>query len=563
MSWFPSGTKRFLFTPAGMNQFKDHFLGNVELDFTRATTCQKCLRTGDIDNVGRTAYHHTFFEMLGNFSFGDYFKREAIQWAWEFLTDRKWLGIDSDRLTVTIYLDDDEAAEIWGNVIGLSNDRITREDEDENFWPAEAPSKGPDGVCGPCSEIYYTGNDGKKVEIWNLVFTQFNRCGDPPDPTWSRYRERTSIPEWVWSAAPPSCRASIRITISTCCDRWSKRPVKSAARNMTPRPMTDESCGGSPTTFALVRFPFTKIRDRDPGAKTVSFERWYVEPFLDGYQMGMRESFLHLLVPKVVELMGSTYPEISETVNRVQDTLKAEEDGFLNTVETGITRVTPLIEKLKSDGVDTVPGEEIFRLRTTFGIPYELVEKLALDNGLKTDQQGFQDWMKKHGTASTTSEVGVMGGGPMDLIKKEIKSTPFLGYDQLESESVIRGIISNGNRVTELSSEQDPGDPDNPTVLVLDRSPFYAESGGQVGDTGTIQSDEFTFEVTNTQKDGDVIKHLGQVKSGTVSEGSKGVAQVDSQRRDGIRRAHSATHIIHYALQKAHQPGCQSARLES
>ena len=164
-----------------MNQFKDHFLGNVELDFTRATTCQKCLRTGDIDNVGRTAYHHTFFEMLGNFSFGDYFKREAINWAWEFLTEKKWMGLDKDRLSVTIYLDDEEAFEIWRNDIGLSGDRISREEEDENFWPAEAPSKGPDGVCGPCSEIYYTPDGGKEVEIWNLVFTQFNRTGDPPN----------------------------------------------------------------------------------------------------------------------------------------------------------------------------------------------------------------------------------------------------------------------------------------------------------------------------------------------------------------------------------------------
>ncbi|MCA9270133.1 MAG: alanine--tRNA ligase, partial [Planctomycetales bacterium] len=176
-TWDPS----VLFTPAGMNQFKDHFLGKVKLEFTRATTCQKCLRTGDIDNVGRTAYHHTFFEMLGNFSFGDYFKREAINWAWEFLTDKKWLGIARDRLSVTVYLDDDEAADIWARDVGLKAERIERLGEDENFWPASAPSQGPDGVCGPCSEIYFHPDGGKSVEIWNLVFTQFNRVGDPPD----------------------------------------------------------------------------------------------------------------------------------------------------------------------------------------------------------------------------------------------------------------------------------------------------------------------------------------------------------------------------------------------
>ncbi|HEX4414056.1 MAG TPA: alanine--tRNA ligase-related protein, partial [Lacipirellulaceae bacterium] len=176
-TWDPS----VLFTPAGMNQFKDHFLGKVKLEFTRATTCQKCLRTGDIDNVGRTAYHHTFFEMLGNFSFGDYFKRDAINWAWEFLTDKKWLGLPANQLTVTVYKEDDEAAGFWAKDIGLAANRIERCEEDENFWPASAPSQGPDGVCGPCSEIYFHPEGSKAVEIWNLVFTQFNRVGDPPN----------------------------------------------------------------------------------------------------------------------------------------------------------------------------------------------------------------------------------------------------------------------------------------------------------------------------------------------------------------------------------------------
>ena len=184
-TWDPS----VLFTPAGMNQFKDHFLGRVKLDFRRATSSQKCLRTGDIDNVGRTAYHHTFFEMLGNFSFGDYFKREAIHWAWEFLTDPRWLGIDPERLTVSVYLDDDEAAGIWADEIGLPSQRIERMGEDDNFWPAGAPSHGPDGVCGPCSEIFYHTEDGCEVEIWNLVFTQFNRVGNPPDMECVKHKE--------------------------------------------------------------------------------------------------------------------------------------------------------------------------------------------------------------------------------------------------------------------------------------------------------------------------------------------------------------------------------------
>ena len=192
--WDPS----VLFTPAGMNQFKDHFLGRCKLDFTRATTCQKCLRTGDIDNVGRTAYHHTFFEMLGNFSFGDYFKREAISWAWEFLTTPQWLNLPKNTLSVTVYKTDQEAYDIWHDEIGLDANQIERKDEDENFWPASAPSEGPDGVCGPCSEIYYHTQFGE-VEIWNLVFTQ---------ATCFRCRARTSTPAWDWNAAPALCRAS-------------------------------------------------------------------------------------------------------------------------------------------------------------------------------------------------------------------------------------------------------------------------------------------------------------------------------------------------------------------
>ena len=200
-TWDPS----VLFTPAGMNQFKDHFLGKVKLQFTRATSCQKCLRTGDIENVGRTAYHHTFFEMLGNFSFGDYFKRETINWAWEFLTQQQWLGIDPDRLTVSVYRSDDEAAGIWQQDIGLSSNRIERLDEDENFWPANAPSQGPDGVCGPCSEIFYHTDTGGAVEVWNLVFTQFNRVGDPPDNL-RPCPAKTLTRGWGWSVRRRPCK---------------------------------------------------------------------------------------------------------------------------------------------------------------------------------------------------------------------------------------------------------------------------------------------------------------------------------------------------------------------
>ena len=544
----PKWDETVLFTPAGMNQFKEHFLGNVQLDFTRATTCQKCLRTGDIDNVGRTAYHHTFFEMLGNFSFGDYFKRDAIHWAWEFLTDKKWVGIDPDRLSVTIYLDDDEAAEIWSKQIGLPNERISREDEDENFWPAEAPSKGPDGVCGPCSEIYFTGLDGKEVEIWNLVFTQFNRQGDPPDNLSPLPNKNIDT-----GMGLERCAAALQgVTTNYHID--SLRPLVETAGEVCGVQYDPDSDDGRKLrriadhvracTFAIHENTGPGPRGENSVIRTLARRA-----FLDGYQIGMRDSFLYQIVPKVVELMKSTYPEIAETVNRVQNTIKAEEDGFLNTVESGMERVVPLIDKLKSADEKVFPGSEAFRLRTTYGIPFELVEKLALDNGLEIDRDQYEERMLQHGSASAGAEVGVMGGGPMGQIKNEVKSTSFLGYDKLDSSAVVKGIVSAGVRQESFSAD-DNSKTDSETILVLDQSPFYAESGGQVGDTGIIESDLFVFDVSDTQKDGDVIKHIGTLKSGTVTEGDSVTARVDLERRQGIRRAHSATHIIHYALQK-------------
>ena len=338
-TWDPS----VLFTPAGMNQFKDHFLGKVKLDFTRATTCQKCLRTGDIDNVGRTAYHHTFFEMLGNFSFGDYFKREAINWAWEFLTDKKWLGLEPDRLSATVYKDDDEAAEIWANDIGLSPVRIERMDEDENFWPASAPSLGPDGVCGPCSEIYYhpvdaQGKKGEAVEIWNLVFTQFNRVGDPPDnlrPLPSKNidtgmgLERTAA---VLQGVPTNYHIDSLLPL-----------VEAAAEVCGVEYALDTEAGRRCRRISdhVRACAFAVHENVYPGANKEKYvvKRLLRRAVLDGHQLGLREPFLHQLVPKVVELMSKAYPELTETVDRVSDVIKKEEDNFFGTIDDGLSRI--------------------------------------------------------------------------------------------------------------------------------------------------------------------------------------------------------------------------------
>ena len=551
----PKWDPTVLFTPAGMNQFKDHFLGNVELDFTRATTCQKCLRTGDIDNVGRTAYHHTFFEMLGNFSFGDYFKREAINWAWEFLTEKKWMGLDKDRLSVTIYLDDEEAFEIWRNDIGLSGDRISREEEDENFWPAEAPSKGPDGVCGPCSEIYYTPDGGKEVEIWNLVFTQFNRTGDPPNnlhPLPNKNIDTGMGLERV---------TAVMQGVDTNYHIDSIRPLVEAAGEVCDikyDPNSDDGRRLRRIADHVRACTFSIHENTNPGAKAENsvIRTLMRRAFLDGYQLGLRESFLYQMVPQVVEIMKSTYPELTETVERVQRTMKTEEQGFLNVVESGIARVTPMIATLRESKQTSFPGEQLFELHTTYGVPIELTEKLTLDAGLVPDMEHYQLMMTEHEGTSNTGEKGVMGGGgAVEQIKNEVKSTSFMGYEKTETTSVIQGLVDSSNqRLEKLTATA------TDSIVVLNESPFYAESGGQVGDKGTIESAGGKFDVYDTKKDGDVIKHLGQLVSGELKDGDEVTASVDTSRRNAIRRAHSATHILHYSLQKhlgndAHQQG--------
>ena len=330
-TWDPS----VLFTPAGMNQFKDHFLGKVKLEFTRATSCQKCLRTGDIENVGRTAYHHTFFEMLGNFSFGDYFKRDAINWAWEFLTEKKWLNIDPARLSVTVYKDDDEAASIWAADVGLSSDRIQRMDEDENFWPANAPSQGPDGVCGPCSEIYYHPDSGQEVEIWNLVFTQFNRVGDPPNnlrPLPSKNID-TGMGLERTLATLQGVQSNYHID--------SVLPIVQAAAEVCGRKydsLTDDGRRLRRITDHVRACTFAIHENVYPGPNKEKYvvKRLLRRAVLDGHQMGLRDPFLHQIVPAVVETMKVPYPELAETVVGVTGVIEREESNFFGTIDAGL-----------------------------------------------------------------------------------------------------------------------------------------------------------------------------------------------------------------------------------
>jgi|688.fasta_scaffold01372_27 alanyl-tRNA synthetase len=545
-TWDPS----VLFTPAGMNQFKDHFLGKVKLEFTRATTCQKCLRTGDIDNVGRTAYHHTFFEMLGNFSFGDYFKKEAIHWAWQFLTDKKWLGIPADRLSVTVYKDDDEAAAIWNQEIGLPSQRIARMEEDENFWPASAPSQGPDGVCGPCSEIYYQLDNGKSVEIWNLVFTQFNRVGEPPDNL------RPLPSKNIDTGMGLERTASVLQNVPSNFHIDSLYPIVLAAAEVCGTKYDYTSDNGRRLrriTDHIRACTFAVHENVYPGPKKARYviKRLIRRAVLDGHQIGMKDPFLHQLVPMVAECMRSIYPELSETTTRVADVIRREEADFFQTIDAGLNRIHQVFTGMEKEGRVMVDGREAASLYQTFGVPPELFQTLAAEKNFTFDWDGYRAAMGEHSENSGAGQKELFQTGPIETLKEALLKSDFLGYETTEASCQVRGIIVGPAEEDRLVGRLAAGgDQTQLTRVVLDRTPFYGESGGQVGDCGVLQNEECLFRVTDTQKAGELFVHFGHVERGEIKEGMTIQAVVDTTQRDAIRRAHSATHLLHYALQQ-------------
>ncbi|OHB68409.1 MAG: alanine--tRNA ligase [Planctomycetes bacterium RBG_13_63_9] len=540
--WDPS----VLFTPAGMNQFKDHFLGRCKLEFTRAATCQKCLRTGDIDNVGRTAYHHTFFEMLGNFSFGDYFKREAIHWAWEFCTEKKWLGIDPDRLSATIYLDDDEAAEIWLREVKLPAERLQRIGEDENFWPANAPSKGPDGVCGPCSEIYCHDDHGK-VEIWNLVFTQFHRVGDPPDNL------RPLPSKNIDTGMGLERTAAVLQGVDTNFHIDILRPLVEAAGEVCGVAYELESENGRrlrriadhvrACTFAIHENVYP-----GPNKEKYVIKRLLRRAVLDGRQMGAEGPFLYRLVSKVVELMKAPYPELSDTVERVSQVIEKEEANFFSTIDAGLDRIRRIFAQMKKHNRGVVSGAESADMFQTYGFPPELFESMAAEHNLTFDWGGFEREMEEHGLKSGAGQrVELFKSGPLESLKKAIHGSKFVGYETTEiDDAKVVAIIA----ADQLCDKVDEIDHQHPVVVVLDKTPFYGEMGGQVGDVGELCGDGFRFEVVDAQVDGGFTLHSGHLREGEIALGKLVCARVDVRRRQAIRRAHSATHLLHYALRK-------------
>lgn len=549
----PRGDPTVLFTPAGMNQFKDEFLGKKKPEFTRVTTCQKCLRTGDIDKVGRTAYHHTFFEMLGNFSFGDYFKREAIHWAWEFLTSKKWLGLDPDRFSATVYLDDEEAYEIWHKEIGLPAERLARLGEDENFWPANAPSEGPDGVCGPCSEIYCQTPFGK-VEIWNLVFTQFNRVGPPPNNLRPLPKKNidTGMGLERMASVLQGVESNFHIDIL--------RPIVEAAAevcHLRYEPASENACRLRRIADHIRACTFAIHENVYPSNEKQGYvvRRLLRRAMLDGYQLGVREPFLYQLVPMVVEMMRHPYPELQETAQRVAEGIRHEESQFLQVIEEGLPRAERLLEELSAKGYSMVPGKAAFDLLQTHGFPPELLENLASDRAMQFDWEGFRQAKEAHEKVSGAGQrLGPFVSGPLDVLKKTHPGSEFVGYQTLVVEdAIVIGLLIGGQLCYELTEI----DGKEPAALILDKTPFYGEMGGQVGDTGQITWPGGRFEVTDTQIDSGFTLHIGYLRQGKVGYKDSVRAEVDARRRAAIRRAHTATHLLHYALRKHLGPQTQ------
>jgi alanyl-tRNA synthetase len=541
----PKWDPTVLFTPAGMNQFKEQFLGVGKLEFTRATTCQKCLRTGDIGNVGVTAYHHTFFEMLGNFSFGDYFKREAIHWAWEFLTDKKWMGLDPERLTVSVYKGehgfDEEAFKIWRDEIKLPVSRIAQLEEDENFWPASAPSQGPDGVCGPCSEIFFHPDQGKEVEIWNLVFTQYNRVGDPPNNLRPLPKKNidTGMGLERMAAVMQGVQSNFEIDIlKPLCvaagEAVGQKYEFSAPQGRALRRIADHIRA---VTFAV-------HEGVAPGTKGEEYVIRLLlrRAFLEGYLLGQQEPFLYTLVPAVIEVMSRPYPELRETRDSVMNTVRQEEQHFLGTIERGLSKFERLVESAKISRSKVLSGKDVFDLHQTDGFVLDLTRALAEDRGLSIDMAGFEKARKQHEEVSGKGGWGVMAAGPLDAIQQQFGETEYLGYETTEADATVVGLVVGGATVEAISEAGAQVD------LVLNRTPFYGEAGGQVGDIGTLTGAGGLFEVLDTQKHGGLIVHRGRLVQGQIAIRDTVRAKVDCERRAGIRRAHSATHLLHHAL---------------
>lgn len=539
-----------LFTVAGMVPFKPYFLGLKTPEVVRATSVQKCIRTNDIDNVGRTARHHTFFEMLGNFSFGDYFKAEVIPWAWTFLTEV--IGLDPNRMYATVYLDDDEAAAIWRDAIGLPEDRIIRLGEDDNFWAA-----GPVGPCGPCSEILYDQGPAfscgkptcapgcscdRYLEIWNLVFMQFNR---------DEQGVLTPLPHKNIDTGMGLERLASVV-----------QQVSGDFETDLFRPLIDLGCtlagityGESPKGDLAVRVMADHLRaaafmiadgvlPTNDGAGYV-LRRIIRRSIRYGRMIGIEGPFVLRFLPTLCEVMGDPYVELLEQRSTIEQVLDAEERRFTHTLEQGNDLLESEISGLRERQEDLLHGDVAFVLYDTYGFPLELTEEICADSGIKVDTKGFEAAMqqqRERARASSKQAGAVISKNVYTELLNNVGATPFTGHEGVEAVADIIAIVRDGALVETLH-EGESAD------IVLSKTPFYAERGGQVGDKGILSCDDSAFSVEDTlYPTGDLVVHRGVLTRGTFAVGVSILARVDAERRIATSRHHTATHLLHEAL---------------
>src|SRR5271165_3714832 len=535
-SLVPVNDPTLLFTNAGMVQFKDVFLGKDRRDYVRAATAQRCVRAGgkhnDLENVGYTARHHTFFEMLGNFSFGDYFKREAIHFAWNYITGT--LDIPKDRLWVTVFKEDDEAERLWTQEIGIDPMRCTRMGEKSNFW-----AMGDTGPCGPCSEIFYDhgadipggppgtpDEDGDRyVEIWNLVFMQYDRSADgvlvplpkPSVDTGMGLERVAAVMQGVHSNYDIDLFKSL---IRAAADATNTEDLESSSLRVIADHI--RAC-----TFLII----DGVVPSNEGRGYV-LRRIIRRAIRHGYKLGQTQPFFYKLVPSLVREMGSYYTELVSGEARAAKILAQEEDRFAETLTTGMALLEAETAKLKSK---VIPGETVFRLYDTYGFPADLTADVARERGLTIDQAGFDAAMEAQRLrARAASKFGVELRDSIQLDGK----TDFSGYDRLADIARVTSLIFDGALVEVLHPGQEGR-------VVLDHTPFYAESGGQIGDTGVLIGNTARFTVRDTQKIGASFAHIGVLDAGELQVGDAVQAQVDQERRTAVALNHSATHLLH------------------
>ncbi|MEH8991103.1 alanine--tRNA ligase [Klebsiella quasipneumoniae subsp. quasipneumoniae] len=549
-SLVPHNDPTLLFTNAGMNQFKDVFLGLDKRNYSRATTAQRCVRAGgkhnDLENVGYTARHHTFFEMLGNFSFGDYFKQDAIKYAWELLTGENWFALPKEKLWVTVYETDDEAFDIWANEVGVPRERIIRIGDNkgapfasDNFW-----QMGDTGPCGPCTEIFFDHGDhiwggppgspeedgDRYIEIWNIVFMQFNRQADGTMEPLPKPSVDTGMGLERIAAVLQHVNSNYDIDLF-------RDLIASVAKVTGATDLTNKSLRVIADHIRSCAF---LIAD---GVIPSNENRGYVlrriirRAIRHGNMLGAKDTFFWKLVAPLIAVMGSAGEELKQQQAQVEQVLKTEEEQFARTLERGLALLDEELSKLKGDTLD---GETAFRLYDTYGFPVDLTADVCRERNIKVDEAGFEAAMEEQ--RRRARESSGFGADYNAMIRVD-GASEFKGYDRLELNGKVTALYIDGKAVDSVSAGQE-------AVVILDQTPFYAESGGQVGDKGELKGAGFSFAVSDTQKYGQAIGHIGKVASGSLKVGDAVQADVDEARRQRIRLNHSATHLMHAALRQ-------------